>query len=52
MIATAALARREHGITDAAVVTLIGAADGPAGRGRIIDQRVAPPGTSTSGPTQ
>ena len=26
------------------------AGDGPAGRGRIIDQRVAPPSTSTSGP--
>jgi uncharacterized protein len=26
------------------------AGDGPAGRGRIIDQRVGPPSTSTSGP--
>ncbi len=26
------------------------AGNGPAGRGRIIDQRVAPPSTSTSGP--
>jgi hypothetical protein len=28
------------------------AGDGPAGRGRIIDQRVAPPSTSTSRPSR
>jgi uncharacterized protein len=37
---------------DEGVVLEYFAGDGPAGRGRIIDQRVAPPSTSTSGPTQ